>query len=292
MKTIFVILRLVAVSTIIFCVIEAKAQDTLIKMNESRLVTRIIEINPKTIKYKNFSNPDGPDIIIDRRDVSRIVYANGTVDSITVKKSPFTQKNKNPDPRKSDYGKNNFTFMLIDIILGMASVGYERILPGGNFSIKIPISVGFQLQSLPDSTSNYPKDEWLQDWGGSGYYYQNKIFSTGIEAYYYTGGQSTISYFIGPSFEFGMFNYQHRHYRYFHQPQYNTKETGNYFAFLIKNGVKYQTNRNFNFSFNVGAGLFTQQTKNFHEENNTCFPFGIFENSGAFEFGIMAGYSF
>lgn len=52
-------------------------QDTLVKTDHSRLAVKVIEVNPGTIKYKRFDYPDGPLIILDKKEVLEIVYRNG-----------------------------------------------------------------------------------------------------------------------------------------------------------------------------------------------------------------------
>jgi len=59
--------NLFALTILFFSFIDLSAQDTLVKINNARVLVKVVEINPKSVKYKNFSNIDGPDIIIDRK---------------------------------------------------------------------------------------------------------------------------------------------------------------------------------------------------------------------------------
>lgn len=58
-------------------VLSMYGQDTLVKTDHSKLAVKVIEVNPVTVKYKRFDYPDGPLIIIDKKEVSAIVYQNG-----------------------------------------------------------------------------------------------------------------------------------------------------------------------------------------------------------------------
>jgi hypothetical protein len=58
-------------------VLSVYAQDTLVKTDHSKLAVKVIEVNPETVKYKRFDYPDGPLMILDKKEVSAIVYQNG-----------------------------------------------------------------------------------------------------------------------------------------------------------------------------------------------------------------------
>jgi hypothetical protein len=54
------------------------AQDTLVLRNGHEHVVKVLEINPTEVIYKRFDNLEGPNIIVLKADVARILYANGT----------------------------------------------------------------------------------------------------------------------------------------------------------------------------------------------------------------------
>ncbi len=58
--------------------VTAYAQDTLVLRNGREHVVKVLEINPTEVIYKRFDNLEGPNIIVLKADVARIVYANGT----------------------------------------------------------------------------------------------------------------------------------------------------------------------------------------------------------------------
>lgn len=65
-------------STTLFC------QDLLIKKDSSRIEVKLLEINPMTLKFKLYSNLNGPDYIIDKKEVAFIIYQNGIKEVINV----------------------------------------------------------------------------------------------------------------------------------------------------------------------------------------------------------------
>ena len=58
-------------------VLTAAAQDLIVKTDRSAVEARVMEITPETVRYKRFSNPDGPTYVIPVGDIEYIRYANG-----------------------------------------------------------------------------------------------------------------------------------------------------------------------------------------------------------------------
>lgn len=71
-------------------------QDLLIKKDSSRLEVKLLEVNIRALKFKLYSNLNGPDYIIDKMEVALIIYQNGIQEVINV------PENVNP-PKKSKY---------------------------------------------------------------------------------------------------------------------------------------------------------------------------------------------
>ena len=96
MKTIFTFIIL---SLLFFN--KTNAQDTIIKKNGDSLIVKVVDINDKEIKYKKFTNIDGPTYIENKSEVKTIKYATGLREEITV-----IQKQKEtelPSERKTEY---------------------------------------------------------------------------------------------------------------------------------------------------------------------------------------------
>lgn len=58
----------------------AKSQDVIVKKDNSTILSKVVEINSSEIRYKKWSNQDGPTYSISISDVASINYANGEVD--------------------------------------------------------------------------------------------------------------------------------------------------------------------------------------------------------------------
>ena len=61
-----------------FCgVLTVAAQDPIIKADASKVEAKVTEITPESVRYKRFSNPDGPTYVLPVSEISYIQYANG-----------------------------------------------------------------------------------------------------------------------------------------------------------------------------------------------------------------------
>ena len=64
---------------ILFYYQSAKAQDTIIKFDEEQIISKIIEITPREVKYKKFTFQDGPTYVEEKSAIRSIKYSNGAV---------------------------------------------------------------------------------------------------------------------------------------------------------------------------------------------------------------------
>ncbi len=79
-------------TNVIFClllccalpVLRLSAQDLIHKNDSTVIESKVIEIGETEIKYKKFSNPDGPAYTVKKTDVAYIVYQNGERETYTV----------------------------------------------------------------------------------------------------------------------------------------------------------------------------------------------------------------
>ena len=65
----------------ILCLPAVKAQDTIVKRNNEKIVGKILEVDPTEIKYKRFDYQEGPTFTIVKWELKYIVYGNGIKES-------------------------------------------------------------------------------------------------------------------------------------------------------------------------------------------------------------------
>lgn len=94
MKTLTIRAVIVMAVLCVLSAIPALAQDKIITKKAETIEATIIEVNISDIKYRKFSNPDGPLYTILKADIASIIYANGSVEVFeadTQKRMPAQQ---------------------------------------------------------------------------------------------------------------------------------------------------------------------------------------------------------
>jgi len=76
----------------------AGAQDLLVRRDGQRLKVLVTEISPETVRYKRFTNPDGPTYVLPVGEVSYIEYPNGERDEFAPTPTPAPVAPAAPTP--------------------------------------------------------------------------------------------------------------------------------------------------------------------------------------------------
>lgn len=236
--------------TLATCVNAASAQDIIKKNNGEREQAKVKEVGPKTITYKRWDNPDGPDFIIPKAEVKSIVYENGKEDFFN---GDRTEKATGSHlAQVNDYGKNIVSIAPIWITnTGPVGLGfsYERFIDKNNiFSIFLPVAYSFNSNG---NNSYY----------GSG----NNRRSTMMWAYpgakFYVGSKSEgrVSYAVGLSAVIGSGHIKEDIYIYDPQTQveqYTTVENKISLAgVMLQNSVNMQPSKNIYLGIEFGIGI-------------------------------------
>ena len=58
-------------------ILTAAAQDLIVKTDASKIEANVVEVSPDAVRYKRFSNPDGPTYVLPVAEIHYIRYANG-----------------------------------------------------------------------------------------------------------------------------------------------------------------------------------------------------------------------
>lgn len=66
----------------------AAAQDLIVRRDAARIEAKVTEITPETVRYKRFSNPDGPTYVLPVTDIEYIRYANGEQEFFEAAEAP------------------------------------------------------------------------------------------------------------------------------------------------------------------------------------------------------------
>ena len=76
--------QILFITLFLLCYTTLFCQDLLIKKDSSRLEVKLLEVNPFSLKFKLYSNLNGPDYIIDKMEVALIIYQNGIQEVINL----------------------------------------------------------------------------------------------------------------------------------------------------------------------------------------------------------------
>jgi hypothetical protein len=209
---------------LILFAITAKSQDTIFLNNREKLISIVTEISESDIRFKEFSNPSGPDFILKKSAIDHIVFKNGE------------QKQFVKEKRIMPYGRNVVSYHLLDLVYRDFTFSYENILKNGKFGFKVPFAVGFN-----------------NDTDNSGPYNYKNLAYTGLGLNVYVMGQRMASYFMGPEIQFGIGSeYIYDNYEYY---SYYTESEFFYGRLLINNGIAFSPVPNLRLTSVLGIGI-------------------------------------
>lgn len=213
----------ICITLLVFASDYLDAQDTLYKVDGSIYIVKIFELNESQVKYKLFSNPEGPTYVISKENVTRIRYESGLIEDFPKSISGNTIPGLKLDLIITDFGRNFFSVNVFDLLTqSTLTFGYEYTFKSGRFSLEVPIS--FTL-------------------GNKRYYFSNKAFGTGLDFNLYPYGQGRVKFFYGPSFEYRKYKFSN-----------TTYEINSAYAFLFQAGYLFQPQKHLNISVKAGIG--------------------------------------
>ena len=200
------------------------SQDTIYLSNKEKIISIVTEISDSEIRFKEFTNPNGPDFIVKKTAVDHIVFKNGE------------QKQFKKEKQITPYGRNIFSYHLFDIIYKDFAISYEHILKNGMVGLKVPFSVGFNN----DGSNNGP------------YQYKNLVY-TGLGVNVYVTGQRIASYFMGPELQVGIGEEEY----YYYDGYYDEYSEAEFFygRLLINNGISLSPTPNMRITTVLGIGV-------------------------------------
>lgn len=211
----------------------AFAQDTIVKVNQERIIAKVIEVKQTTVVYRRYNNPDGPLYTIDQSSIFYIAYPDGHRDYFDQKSSVKVIAD----------GSHFIALNLFDCIPGLISLSYEYTFPNREMTLRFPISTG--IGTLSGASLPYFNDLL--------YYNRFKYFSAGCDWLYYPFKQKKASYYLGASAEYtqGVYN------DYIYIMPEPTPQKLNYYNFGIGvvNGVLIRPTEHINLSFYATIGM-------------------------------------
>lgn len=241
-----------------------RSQDIVYLNSGDKFEAIIKEINSSAVKYKNFTNPDGPTYVINKSEVLMIEYKNGTLDIIN--KTPVSispaktetvvpKKQTKKEPYELYYSnKNCLYFNGLALANSDLAFIYDREIAKSRLSIVLLGAYNFNVHT------NYT-NRYLQAVGIS-----KKNFDVGAGINFYTQTRRKSQYFVGLLFKYMDFNYVREttteqiingtpHL------SVTTQNVHNYqFASMIVNGLQFRMNPFFTYRIFIGVGFTNKDT--------------------------------
>jgi hypothetical protein len=211
------------------------SQDTIYKINGKVIVGKVKEVGSQRITYTVSDEAHQ----IFRNEIGYIAYSDGTQERFNMNR---LENYRASHGLSTKFRKNIIALNTLPIILRDLTISYERILPGGLYSFRIPVSYSFDGAL---DTTQYEARKWINS-----KFTENKIFSSGFDFSYYPLGQGKFAYYAGLSSLAGTFYY----YDEMHDTILNSNVNGNWFTYPVRSISRYQ-GKQYAIMLHVGGNL-------------------------------------
>src|ERR1035437_5573859 len=136
--------KLLVILNAVFASISSFSQDIITLKNGDEIKSKVIEITPDLVKYKNWTNQDGPTYSLTKAEIFMIKYQNGTKDVFKETSVSNSAQNNNVNNgskfigtwyHKRYDGNNNKTTLTISKPGVDFLVDYKQMSRSGGFDI-------------------------------------------------------------------------------------------------------------------------------------------------------------
>jgi hypothetical protein len=232
------------------------AQDKIYKRNGDLIEAKIKEVGVRNITFKRYDNQAGPDFVISKSEVRRIVFENGSEDLIGRNEDHHSFRTrediKEEEHTREAYGKNIISLAPIQFTnTSVTGVGlhYERQIDKRGFlSFYLPLAFSFRNEEYYDGyTSSYDHRSYQMFW-----------MYPGVK-FYPAGSLHRVTYSVGPSVAIGMGREPVSRSEYDPVTGYyrniNTTEGAFRMGLVINNGLNIQPTPKFYIGLELGLGI-------------------------------------
>ena len=231
-----------------------KAQDV-IRTKYDTIPANVLEIGIDEIKYRDYSNLEGPIIVIPKNNVIEITYGNGS--KFFIAPDPY-EVNKEVQVRNK---KRSIKFEFFSPLTNDIAFGYETMMKvGQNLEIKIAV-IGPGTGKNVDNASGFFFKGGIKFLTSPTYVQNGVKYSHGLKGSY-----------IKPEVIFSSYSDQYEFMNYSNTPPYNTTENINIrhtnIGFNIVFGKQHLLGNIMTLDYYFGAGYALQYTS-----RNSLYPY-------------------
>lgn len=147
---------------ILFCIsfpITFFSQDIIFKKDAEEIQAKVMEIGTNDIKYKKFSNPNGPTYVISKNDLFMIKYENGEKDVFNKNSKSSNQNNDNYFNSSNQNDNYNSNIDLCTKATNDALIHYKGDKSGAGWICATTILISPIIGLIPAAICSYHEPE-------------------------------------------------------------------------------------------------------------------------------------
>ncbi len=227
------------------------AQDILYTITGNKITAKVLELNLKDVKYKDFANVDGPTYVISKTEIVLICFSDGSVQIIN-KNPPVLQpkstevqtKKINEKKKKLNLyylNKNLISINALALCNGDVTLIYDRDLLDSRLCISFLGGYNFN-----------PRMVYLNNPIIDGVGYGKKKYDSGLGVSFMPRNTRRVQYFVGVLTKY--MTYDFNDITMVNGQSLSTVKQGSQFALMISNGWFYRITPNFNFKLFASLG--------------------------------------
>jgi hypothetical protein len=232
----------------------AHAQDVIYTISGSKFQAKVTEVNTTDVKYKDFSNLEGPTYVISKREVVLIRYSDGFTQIIN-DNPPALQPKPEEKTTSSRPGmaerkplnlyylnKNLISINALALMNGDVTLLYDRELLDSRLCLTFLGGYNFNPNTGP--LNAVIRSSWLQS---------KKNYDLGLGISFMPRNTRRGQYFVGLLGKYMSYNYEENDI--VNNQSVLTKKTGSQLAVMINNGWVFRITPTFNMKFSAAIGI-------------------------------------
>ncbi|MCC6410316.1 MAG: hypothetical protein IT270_01580 [Saprospiraceae bacterium] len=135
------LLKMLAVSVVLLTAYQSQAQDIIHKKNGKVIEAKVVELGTSEIKYKMFSDPDGPIYVDEKENIDKIVFQDGRTEKYGTTRIDASEM-------FAGQKKSAIKIGFMGPLVGYTNIIYERnVRPGRSWEVKgVLVGLGRQLE--------------------------------------------------------------------------------------------------------------------------------------------------
>jgi len=230
-----------------------QSQDILYTISGDKILSKVTEVNPTDIKYKDFSNLEGPVYVISKTDVVLIRFSDGSTQIINADAPAFSPKSKEKAvtaPEKKPLNlyylnKNMISINAMALANGDVTLLYDKEF----FESKLCLTLlgGYNFNSNMGILNLPVVDSWPNS---------KKKYDAGLGINFMPRNTRRVQYFVGLMAKYMTYDYEQA--VFVNGQSVISRHDGAQLSFMVTNGWLFRVTPQLNFKFfgSVGASYY------------------------------------